>query len=229
MRHLARRLLLACAAIALMTSSQLLTASASEKPMDDAQEAVKTMVEEVTPAVLLMTEDTAPLERPEQFSQPEHLEIIPQEPETEVAKNVEHLESIIYYQPGDDEELVRIAEVEYRGCTSAAHIAAVMWTVLNRVDSPAFKEQTVHDVIYASGQFAVRGIGHVPRRDDWLWIAQDVLERWNAEKNGLVDVNNSGRVIPPDSVYFWGDGRYNHFNNGATEYAIDTQGSPYGY
>ncbi|MBR3180311.1 cell wall hydrolase [Candidatus Saccharibacteria bacterium] len=131
---------------------------------------------------------------------------------------------------GDDVLLAGLCEVEARGITDPDQIASVCWTVLNRVDSPLFPN-TVRDVIYAPGQFAAGGIkaGVEKRRPDMLDIARDVLGRWSAEKSGVVepDILSSGRTIPPDCVYFWGDGSRNHFNNGATEHVLDTENSPY--
>ncbi|MCI8602253.1 MAG: hypothetical protein HFE45_11815 [Oscillospiraceae bacterium] len=39
-------------------------------------------------------------------------------------------------------------------------------------------------------------------------LVRDVLDRWAAEKSGQEDV---GRTLPQEYLYFWGDGRHNHF------------------
>lgn len=137
---------------------------------------------------------------------------------------------VIYYEPSDVILLASLCEVESRGCTDPDQIASDCWTVLNRVDSPAFPN-TIREVVYAPNQFAASGIraGVEERRPDMVAIANDVLGRWNAEKNGLLlpHILSSGRTIPPDCVYFWGDGKRNHFNNGVTEHILDTENSPY--
>lgn len=104
------------------------------------------------------------------------------------------------------EMLAKLIWGEARGIKSDTEKAAVVWCVLNRVDSPKFPD-TVAGVVTQRHQFS----GYkdsFPVLDEFKTIAADVLTRWNAEKNGSTDV---GRILPSDYVFFTGDGVRNHF------------------
>ena len=91
-----------------------------------------------------------------------------------------------------------------------------MWSVLNRYD--AGFEDSIIEVVAAPSQYHGYNAGH-PVDEELLELAYDVLDRWNAERNGADDV---GRVLPPDHMWFHGDGRHNHFRDkyrGGTRYA----------
>lgn len=89
------------------------------------------------------------------------------------------------------------------GVTPQARIAAVGWVALNRLDR---RGGTLEGIIKAPHQFAWReGIEPNGRM---LALAEDVLTRWKAEKNGA---ENAGRTIPAGYMFFHGDGRENHF------------------
>ena len=133
-------------------------------------------------------------------------------------------EYVTHYDELDAARLASVTKNEYNGMASQTHLAAVMWTVLNRVDSPAYPN-TVEGVLTAPNQFAYWGI-HQNIDPGLLILAQDVLARWNTERNGSTE--QVGRVLPPDYVNFHGDGKFNHFKNPAgTEYVLDTAGYPY--
>lgn len=85
--------------------------------------------------------------------------------------------------------------------------AAVLWTVLNRVDGGYSDE--IMAVITAPNQFVGYNVNH-PVDEELLELAYDVLDRWTREKNGETDV---GRVLPAGYFWFSGDGRYNLFRN----------------
>lgn len=85
--------------------------------------------------------------------------------------------------------------------------AAVVWTILNRFD--AGYADTIADVAAAPKQFHGYKESY-PVEEDILELVIDVLDRWNAEKNGESDV---GRVLPADYLWFGGDGTYNYFRN----------------
>lgn len=98
---------------------------------------------------------------------------------------------------------------EASGCTTTEQ-AAVVWCVLNRVDSPDFPDDPL-EVVQQQNQFS----GYSPDYPVWpelLAIAEDVLDRWELEKTAVGDV---GRVLPKEYVFFEGDGRHNYFR---TEY-----------
>ena len=84
--------------------------------------------------------------------------------------------------------------------------AAVMWTVLNRFD--AGYSDSIIGVITAKGQFCGYSTGH-PVEEELLDLAYDVLDRWNAEKNG----KTVERELPIEYLWFRGDGTYNYFRD----------------
>lgn len=112
---------------------------------------------------------------------------------------------ITYYTENDITMLAQLLYNECRGIESITEKACVVWTVLNRVDINS--GATIAKVITAKNQFAY---SDAPLWDELLWIAEDVLLRWNAELNGETSV---GRVLPADYKWFWGDGEHNYFRN----------------
>ena len=60
----------------------------------------------------------------------------------------------------------------------------------------------------AKGQYAFKENTKV--YDSMLQLANDVLERWNLEKNGQAEV---GRVLPKEYIYFAGRNGHNYFRN----------------
>ena len=102
----------------------------------------------------------------------------------------------------DVEMLAKLVWGEARGCTTTEQ-AAVIWTVLNRVDSedPIFPD-TIEEVVTQPFQF----IGYdssYPVEQDKVALARDVLTRWLG--------GGEGRVLPEEYVFFHGDGVQNHF------------------
>lgn len=105
--------------------------------------------------------------------------------------------------------LARTVWGEARGCTTTEQ-AAVVWCVLNRVDSPDFPDDIL-EVLEQPNQFT----GYDPENPVWpeiLALVEDVLDRWELEKTAVGDV---GRVLPKEYVFFEGDGQHNYFR---TEY-----------
>lgn len=109
---------------------------------------------------------------------------------------------------GPSEAAVVLAKTvfgEAGGC-SRTQQAAVVWCVLNRVDSPDYPDDIVAAAT-AEGQFH----GYRPDNPvdpEILAICEDVLARWELEKLG---VGSAGRVLPPEYLFFEGDGKVNHF------------------
>ena len=121
----------------------------------------------------------------------------------------------------DVEMLAKLVWGEARGC-SATEQAAVIWTVLNRVDSedPIFPD-TIQKVVTQPWQFVGYHPNH-PVEQDKVELARDVLTRWLT--------GGEGRVLPKEYVFFHGDGIHNHFrkefeHNG--QYWDWSLGSPY--
>lgn len=121
----------------------------------------------------------------------------------------------------DDLEAVMLAKTMYAeanvlhwygdkfGVSYRARQAAVAWVALNRVDAGGFGGD-LYEVLTRPNQFAYDP--DAPVTDELLELAWDVLYRWWAEKDGAEDV---GRTLPPEYLYFDGDGKENYFR---TEY-----------
>ena len=98
---------------------------------------------------------------------------------------------------------------EARGCSETEQ-AAVIWCILNRVDSSIrYMPDNIIDVVTQKHQF----LGYVktfPVTKKIKKLVIDVLTRWEMEKAG---VENVGRVLPPEYMWFHGDGWHNHFRD----------------
>lgn len=111
--------------------------------------------------------------------------------------------------PWSEEEAVALAQMlwgEARGVLSDTEKAACVWCVLNRCDTYG---KSIIEVVSAPYQF----IGYSPDNpvdEDLKALCEDVLERYFNEQAGKTDV---GRVLPPDYLYFSGDGKRNYFRN----------------
>ena len=127
---------------------------------------------------------------------PQVIEVIIEEPVEETPK--------YEIDRSDVEMLARLTWGEARGCTTTEQ-AAVMWCVLNRVDSedPLFPD-TIQEVITQKNQFHGYNINNPiwPELED---LARDVLMRWLT--------NEEGRVLPPEYCWFSGDGSHNYFRD----------------
>jgi hypothetical protein len=128
----------------------------------------------------------------------------------------------------DPEEIELIGRTiwgEAEGVTDRDEQAAVAWCILNRVDASG---KTIKEVVTAPNQFHgyYRVKGEVP--ESFRYLAADVMNRWNAEKEGRTNV---GRVLPADYLYFIGDGGRNHFTKAykSTAYWGWSLPSPYNY
>ena len=103
------------------------------------------------------------------------------------------------------EMLAKTIWAEARGVPSTARQAAVAWCALNRLDVGTFGD-TLAEVLSKPYQFAYDPASLVT--DEFLALADDVLHRWYLEQNGVEDV---GRTLPEDYLFFEGDGLENHF------------------
>ena len=102
--------------------------------------------------------------------------------------------------------------------------AAVAWCILNRVDAKGYPN-TIEGVVTAPYQFSGYDPDH-PVTEELRDLAIDVLQRWNAEKNGETEV---GRVLPEGYCFFIGDGFENYFTDEwkGTDYWDWSLPSPY--
>lgn len=115
-------------------------------------------------------------------------------------------EPVKLYSEADVDMLARLIYTEARGVKSKTEQAAVVWCVLNRLDNPNRPQKTIAEVVCAPYQFDYRP--WVPVTDEFKALAVDVLERWEAEKEGEIEV---GRVLPLEYQYFEGWGGRNWF------------------
>lgn len=101
----------------------------------------------------------------------------------------------------------RLVWGESRGVRSRAEQAAVIWCVLNRLD--AGYASTIEGVITARGQFTGYRKSN-PVTDELYELSRDVLTRYYLEKEG---VQNTGRTLPSDYLWFTGYKGRNRFRN----------------
>jgi len=104
--------------------------------------------------------------------------------------------------------LARLMYSEARGVKSKAEQAAVVWCVLNRVDSSKYPD-TIKSVITAKSQFAYKR--NTPVKAELRDLAEDVITRWLLEQKGVEEV---GRTLPKNYLYFAGRGGRNYFRTG---------------
>lgn len=97
---------------------------------------------------------------------------------------------------------------ECRGVVSTTEKAAVVWCILNRVDSKGYAcGKSVEYVVTFKNQFQGYDASH-PVIPELKRIAEDVLIRHHREQEGESDV---GRVLPKEYIYFIGDTKRNYF------------------
>ena len=109
------------------------------------------------------------------------------------------------YTQEDAELIAQTLWGEARNCDST-HQAAVVWCILNRVDSPVFPN-TIREVVTQKYQFAGYHAEN-PVEPELLALAYDVLARWSIEPDCVGAV---GRVLPEEYLYFGGNGEVNQF------------------
>ena len=158
--------------------------------------------------------DIDTLENPTEFEGSMVLPIIKkeQEQERQEEKEQESEIDIPNIEKKYKDEIPYIARTvwgEARGCSKTEQ-AAVIWCILNRVDSSIrYMPDNIIDVVTQKHQF----LGYVktfPVTEKIRELVIDVLTRWEMEKAG---VENVGRVLPPEYMWFHGDGRHNHFRD----------------
>ena len=161
--------------------------------------------------------DIDTLENPTEFEGSMVLPIIKKEREQEEKERQEEKEQeleidIPNIEKKYKDEIPYIARTvwgEARGCSETEQ-AAVIWCILNRVDSSIrYMPDNIIDVVTQKHQF----LGYVetfPVTEEIRELVIDVLTRWEMEKAG---VENVGRVLPPEYMWFHGDGRHNHFRD----------------
>ena len=115
----------------------------------------------------------------------------------------------VYYYT--EEDVITLAKVMYReagGILSDTEVACVGWVACNRYDSGIsyFDAESITSILTQPYQFA--WIPDTPIEGRFMWLAEDVLMRWNSEKN---TGESCCRVLPAEYLYFHGDGVHNWF------------------
>jgi len=113
-----------------------------------------------------------------------------------------------YQNEEDAQILAKLIWGEARGVQTTDEKAAVVWCVLNRVDSEQYPD-TIKEVVTQDSQFCGYDEDY-PVTIEMLNLAEDVLTRWEAEKKGVIE---SGRILPKDYLFFIGDGEKNYFSS----------------
>lgn len=119
--------------------------------------------------------------------------------------------------PYTEDEVIAIAKTVYGEALithSDEEMSAVVWCILNRVDSERYGD-TISEVL-TKDQFHGFKNGN-PVDEHIEWLVRDVLDRWVAEQNGQ---ENVGRTLPAEYLFFCGDGWHNYFR---TEWEGGTQ------
>lgn len=102
-----------------------------------------------------------------------------------------------------EEEVNYIAKTVYgeaRGCSKLQQ-SAVVWCILNRLEN-GYWGDTIKSVVTSKGQFN----GYCksfPVTEEIKTLVEDVLYRWNMEKNGVIAI---GRTLPKRFLYFHSNG-----------------------
>lgn len=109
------------------------------------------------------------------------------------------------FTQADVDAIARMIYGEARNCNVESQAGAV-WCVLNRVDDPRFPD-TALGVVTQQDQFFGYSESH-PVLPELVAVVEDVLMRYSAERSGVEDV---GRVLPQEYLYFSGDGTRNYF------------------
>lgn len=137
-----------------------------------------------------------------------------------IGKLLEQTVADVHINRSDAEYLANVTWGEARGC-SVTEQAAVMWCVLNRVDSSSYPN-SVAEVVTQRHQFEGYSENN-PVTEELLELAYSVLYYWSTG-------DDSGRVLPAEYLYFTGDGERNHFykswgvNTGSWDWSLP---SPY--
>lgn len=166
------------------------------------------------PTDAAVTESTIPVPDTYGLTTLVHISTYQPEPiipaEAEVEDEPEVIEYLPLYSEADAIALAKMGWGEALVTQSDTEIAAAMWCALNRFDSgdPYYRNcKTIEDIVKQYGAFAGYSAKN-PVDEHLLWLAYDVLDRWNAEQHGEDDV---GRVLPAEYMFFHGDGKENHF------------------
>lgn len=118
-------------------------------------------------------------------------------PEVQEQQDEEPIDYSEYYTAEDVELIASIVYGEVSDVGTTTEKAAIVWTILNRVDA---WDQTIKEVTMMPNQFWRGGMENTNELSvEARRVTVDVLQRWVREHNGETDV---GRVLPPEYLYF---------------------------
>lgn len=145
---------------------------------------------------------------------------------TNVSYDKKKTENQKIYTEEDVELIAKTVYGEALVTQSDTEMAAVVWCILNRVD---VKDYACGNSIEYVVTFPKQFHGYDPDNPVTPHIKElviDVLDRWQAEKEGVEDV---GRVLPKEYRFFEGDGRHNYYvtSYGGNDYFDWSLESPY--
>ena len=140
---------------------------------------------------------------------PKMLAIASDEPVAEAVRltlHVDHESEEPMWSQAEVEAIAKTVYGEAMVTGSDEEMSAVVWCILNRVDSPVYPDSII-EVITQHKQF--HGYHEENPMDAGIEaLVLDVLGRWEAEKQGQ---ENVGRTLPAEYLFFWGDGWHNYF------------------
>ena len=111
-----------------------------------------------------------------------------------------------YFSEEEIDLLAKLIWSESRGIKSDMHKAAIVWSVINRINT--LYRGCIKDLLY-SGAYR-QSYKKLPVDEKLRIIVIDVLNRYIREVNGEEDV---GRILPKEYIFWYGDGEYNYFRN----------------
>ena len=152
--------------------------------------------------------DPSIIEHKEESNPKPDEEVTDQTPVEDINNEVEVVESVIE-STFTNEEIDHITKTvwgEARGL-SKTHQAGVVWAILNRCDDGRFGKGVI-GVVTAPSQFAGYRSSN-PVDSEIRDLVVDVLDRYSQEKAGI---DNVGRVLPKEYLYFRGNGKVNLFS-----------------
>lgn len=105
--------------------------------------------------------------------------------------------------------MAKVMYCEAKGIADKRELSMIAWTILNRLDAGTFGN-SIPAIITTPRQFAYSKNAPTVNQCgiDLFALAQDVLLRWQAEREGQTEV---GRTLPKGYYYYWGDGFHNYF------------------
>lgn len=124
--------------------------------------------------------------------------------------------------------MAKVMYCEAKGIADKRELSMIAWTILNRLDAGTFGN-SIPAIITTPRQFAYSKNAPTVNQCgiDLFALAQDVLLRWQAEREGQTEV---GRTLPKGYYYYWGDGFHNYFrttDRGKSYLWFQGYGDPY--